>query len=595
MFEKVNPSHPDKVADRIAGAIVDLAYTKNENPRVACEVLIGHCNCHVIIETSEEITYDEVSKIVDRITGGGFVLDLSVNKQDEHLANNQKDEIRCGDNGIFKGVPVTLEQRELSRIAHNIYEKYPYDGKYILDWHRLNDNYVENLIICQSNAKNEDLRKLFPNADINPLGEWTGGPNVDTGATNRKLGSDLGDAVTGGGTCLSGDSEYLGEDLKWHPIKDYKQGKVGQWNNGYLEFVQPLKFIHNESDDLIYIHNDSKLSMSLTPYHEMLIKTSKGNLIKREAGPIAEKLSKGIGNSGYIIHSFIYSHQPKDSAYLDENDYRLQVAFCADGTLLDLNKWNGRIRVKKEYKKTRLRELLKDKEYLETQDGEYSIFWYNFTKPSKSLYECFKDENWDVLKEEVFAWDGDKNHHIFRTTLKEDADFIQFVLQSYGLTSGITLDDRRGRQKLLEDKSYTTKSILYTVNVYKSTTTLLRKNKSTPIVVEYSDEKQPSYCFNVPSHNLVIRHNNKIFITGNCGKDLSKADVSVNIVAHLLAQMYNCTVVAHCAIGDEFITFFDEWEEKICTQRYEDVVETARAYINQVGGFEKFAEWGLCN
>ena len=29
MFEKVNPNHPDKVADRIAGAIVDLAYSKN--------------------------------------------------------------------------------------------------------------------------------------------------------------------------------------------------------------------------------------------------------------------------------------------------------------------------------------------------------------------------------------------------------------------------------------------------------------------------------------------------------------------------------------------------------------------------------------
>ena len=45
MFEKVNPSHPDKVADRIAGAVVDLCYTKSKNPKVACEVLIGHaCN-----------------------------------------------------------------------------------------------------------------------------------------------------------------------------------------------------------------------------------------------------------------------------------------------------------------------------------------------------------------------------------------------------------------------------------------------------------------------------------------------------------------------------------------------------------------------
>lgn len=33
MYEKVNPKHPDKIADRIAGAIVDLAYKKRENPK----------------------------------------------------------------------------------------------------------------------------------------------------------------------------------------------------------------------------------------------------------------------------------------------------------------------------------------------------------------------------------------------------------------------------------------------------------------------------------------------------------------------------------------------------------------------------------
>lgn len=44
MFEKVNPCHPDKLADRIAGALVDLAYAKSENPKIAVEVLIGHLN-----------------------------------------------------------------------------------------------------------------------------------------------------------------------------------------------------------------------------------------------------------------------------------------------------------------------------------------------------------------------------------------------------------------------------------------------------------------------------------------------------------------------------------------------------------------------
>ncbi len=42
MIEKVNPSHPDKIADRLAGALVDYAYSVQPNPRIAVEVLIGH-------------------------------------------------------------------------------------------------------------------------------------------------------------------------------------------------------------------------------------------------------------------------------------------------------------------------------------------------------------------------------------------------------------------------------------------------------------------------------------------------------------------------------------------------------------------------
>lgn len=190
MIEKVNPSHPDKLADRIAGAIVDLAYTKNENPKIAVEILVGHGNCHIIIETSETITETEVELILRRFSSD-LRLDLQVVKQDNLLAQNQAEKVRCGDNGIFKGVPLTQEQKELSAYAHLIYSQYRCDGKYILDG--------KKFIICQSNAKNEDIRELFPDAIINPIGEWTGGTDVDSGATNRKLGSDMADSVTGGG------------------------------------------------------------------------------------------------------------------------------------------------------------------------------------------------------------------------------------------------------------------------------------------------------------------------------------------------------------------------------------------------------------
>lgn len=191
MIEKVNPMHPDKIADRIAGAIVDLAYKVDENPKIAVEVLIGHGVCHIIAETSVDIGRVEVCKAVHRITGSPMIVDFKCYKQDIHLAKNQSEKVRCGDNGIFKGVTLTDEQKMLSEIARSIYQAFECDGKYILSG--------DKLIICQSNDECNILETIYPDAIVNPLGYWTGGTDVDTGATNRKLGSDMADSVTGGG------------------------------------------------------------------------------------------------------------------------------------------------------------------------------------------------------------------------------------------------------------------------------------------------------------------------------------------------------------------------------------------------------------
>ena len=67
------------------------------------------------------------------------------------------------------------------------------------------------------------------------------------------------------------------------------------------------------------------------------------------------------------------------------------------------------------------------------------------------------------------------------------------------------------------------------------------------------------------------------------GKDLSKADVSVNIYAFLKAQETGVPVEFCCAIGDE----------KIDGKAYSEIVKIAKEYVDSIGGFEKFAEWGL--
>ena len=194
MFEKVNPAHPDKVADRIAGAVVDLAYKVEENPKIAVEVLIGHGVCHIIAETSVDLDKIAICQAVHRITNDpSLIVDLKCVKQDVLLAKNQSRGFKCGDNGIFKGVPITIEQKTLSGLAREIFKIYGTDGKYILDG--------DKLIICQSYAEDGAISAVsgFSEVIVNPLGYWTGGTNVDTGATNRKLGSDMADSVTGGG------------------------------------------------------------------------------------------------------------------------------------------------------------------------------------------------------------------------------------------------------------------------------------------------------------------------------------------------------------------------------------------------------------
>ena len=249
MFEKVNPGHPDKMADRLAGAVVDLVYERaggltKANPRVACEVMAGHGRVDVQIETSlgrMDVRAEDIDPLIRRLFGERVVGNVLIAPQDAHLSENQtrglrsktfespdgtgdgvsqgQRVMRCGDNGIFKGVPPTHEQQLLTDVVADIYKVFPYDGKYTIhvpqgeqfaeitacQSHVFTDRDTEDLLVAAwGNNRNDD--PIFNGIwKINPLGPWTGGIDVDCGCTNRKLGSDMGDGVTGGG--------LMGKDL----------------------------------------------------------------------------------------------------------------------------------------------------------------------------------------------------------------------------------------------------------------------------------------------------------------------------------------------------------------------------------------------
>lgn len=184
--EKVSMGHPDKIADRIAGALVDYCYKQQEDPKCAFEVLIGHGHCFVTGETSVNIPWTFVGKTAERISGEKLkeVRYVEV-PQDPILAGNQK-ELRCGDNGVFAGFVMPQIHKNARNVCKELYAKYPYDGKIVI-----NDT-TQEMTICWSNTSNEQIQEIFPEATlINPIGPWTGGINVDTGITGRKLASDF--------------------------------------------------------------------------------------------------------------------------------------------------------------------------------------------------------------------------------------------------------------------------------------------------------------------------------------------------------------------------------------------------------------------
>lgn len=273
IFEKVNPKHPDKIADRIAGALLDLAYNKNKNFIAAVEVLIGHGKCLIINETNTKLDYNDVNAAVKRIAEIKYTdyIDIEYKevKQDVHLSKNQTT-LRCGDNGIFKSAKTNECEIILTCIAKTLYDEFKSDGKYIIDTDK------KEIIICQSKAGFGDITYIVNNIlnnfhinnyslIINPLGFWSGGIDVDSGATNRKLGSDMGRAVTGGGlhgkdtskadltintwlylnyqdtecSCAIGDDEINidGKTIKFSTMVEYVKNYINKIG-GYEKFAE---------------------------------------------------------------------------------------------------------------------------------------------------------------------------------------------------------------------------------------------------------------------------------------------------------------------------------------------------------------------
>lgn len=411
--------------------------------------------------------------------------------------------------------------------------------KYYYDIEKNIINYLNNKAntITKTVFTQEQIDKAIKDAEKEQGFQYS---EEQVNVINTILNSTVG-VITGRAGCVDCDTEFF-NGQQWKKISEYQHGdKVLQYNeDGTANLVDPIGYIKQPQEYLYHFSTKYGVDQCISPNHNVKFVTQKlPNKIQTITGQqLKEKQESSTGFHGKFLTSFAYEGTGID---LSDDMIRLYIAVMADGSF-NYNLKNetsstynrARVNVTKLYKKQRLEELL------ERNKIPYSFMIFNedcrsihylFDVPArmkhfpKDWYNCNKHQL-QVIADEVVKWDGSttgkRAYKEYFTTSKADADFIQFVFSALGYRASILEDNRFGKPYQTCGKHYIRKSVCYRVSKIKNNTACLNHDKRldhTKTKIEnYKTKDGYEYCFTVPSHMLVLRRNNRIFITGNCGK-----------------------------------------------------------------------------
>ena len=328
--------------------------------------------------------------------------------------------------------------------------------------------------------------------------------------------------------CVDAETEYLTR-YGWNKIDQYCQGEeIAQWNpnTDQAEFVVPTEYIVTPCTKFIHFKTTKGIDQMLTPEHRMPFYNDRGELEETKAWLVHNANLNTRGWRGKIPVTFVAPERV--GLALTDNQIRLMVAVIADGYFAAETTTHCTIRVKKERKKIRLRELLKanDLEYKEIQkDYVCAVGFSKFIFYAPLRHKTFSSMWWnatshqlDIIIDEVRYWDSslrrDKGSFSFSTAIRESADFIQYAAAATKHQAMLHVQTRNRRNKIETE---------YYVNISSNSNPIgmmgvtgdgfkIVNSKIVPV------KNALCYCFSVPSTYIILRRNGKIFITGNTGK-----------------------------------------------------------------------------
>ena len=344
--------------------------------------------------------------------------------------------------------------------------------------------------------------------------------------------------------CYDCDTEYF-NGKEWKRIADYIEGEsVLQYdtNTGIASLVRPLKYIKEPCDEMYHFETKYGINQTISGEHRVLYfnRSTKGGThysdVKEISGDQLAVLQNNHKFHGKFKTSFNYEG---NGVNLTDAEIKLMIAVIADGHFTNKKPDNFHciINLTKERKAIELRKIFKEGhiDYNEARydydDGDEHVSYirFSFYAPRKEKvyseywYNC-NQHQFNLICNNIHLWDGytDKKGNVsYCTTNKQSADFIQFVYSVCGYRGSIHIANRKGQTYKKSDKQeYIRKSVDYVVYAAKNPYIGMdyHKNEKNTEIIKVPTIDGYKYCFTVPTHALVMRRKNNIFISGNSGK-----------------------------------------------------------------------------
>lgn len=321
-------------------------------------------------------------------------------------------------------------------------------------------------------------------------------------------------------SCFSGDTEILTEN-GFVEFKMYDGiTPVAQYNieTQEISYVDPLDFRMIPNQKVCVFENENT-SLKLTPNHECIIQVQNGKKYMKKV-PFEELA--GHGQSKYAwVNAGYYKYEK--CWFIKDDMTRLVACFVADGSYSE-SKTQIRFGFTKKRKIERFRNMV-DRlgvDYDEKVQGKLKVTYFTIsdfdyvcnmkrycTADKTLLKPAMTELNPLVYLEEASHWDGHVNHTNLITVSSTNRSTLD-SMQIMAVQSGV----RARLYKVKDERDNVSDTWTISYNLNKKP---LSRFESKDIDLRtHHNTNHNVYCVTVPEHNIVIRHNGKVSIQGNC-------------------------------------------------------------------------------